>query len=195
MLTEFASGTYSELTEGDATLSKYSFTLNRIAEGFTLDVNDELFTVNKYKVVFKHVDGSEEVKDVEYKSSITTLPTEEANFIQKVVYVVTYQDGTQLKLTGKKMAKLGIKEDLNVEIKVELNFVIIIIIAVVALVIIITLIVLIVRAKNNRQDRSRSRRSNMEMFDRLNQAKATDSSKKSDKPYNPYIDNSKNDKK
>ena len=170
----------------------YTVTLATVDENFSLAVNDEMFEINAYTIKFIKTDGTTETVSANHGTKLTNIPTAEANFIQKVVYVVTYADNTTAKLSSKEMEELDITQDMTIEIKVELNLILLIPMVVGALILVIVIIVAIVKGSRNSGVKRISGKSNMEAFDKLNQRnQAADSSKKSDKPYNPYIDNGK----
>lgn len=177
--------------------NKQIITLARVEGDLSIDVNDEMFELNSYKITFKHGDGSVDELTVKYGNKLIDIPTDEKSFIQKLVYIVTYSDGTTKQLSSKGLAKMEISDDLTIEIEVEINLVILIPLVVGAVVVVVAIVVGITKVTRNRNDRHSSGKSNMEAFDRLRQdrgASSTDTSKKSDRPYNPYIDNSKDRK-
>lgn len=177
--------------------NKQIIKLASVDGNLSIDVNDEMFELNSYKITFKHGDGSVDELTVKYGNKLTDIPTDDKSFIQKLVYIVTYSDGTTKQLSGKGLAKMEISDNLIIEIEVEINLVILIPLVVGAVVVVVAIVVGITKVTRNRSDRHSSGRSNMEAFDRLRQdrtSNSNDASKKSDRPYNPYIDNSKDRK-
>ena len=170
---------------------KTTITLKTVKEAFAVNVNDEMFDINQYTIKFIYSNGKEEEVSALYGSKLSYIATEEASFIQKVVYTVTHADGTVEKLSSKELAALEITEDLTIELSVELNFVILIPLVVGAVVIIVVIVVVIAKAAGNAGYKRSSGSANSAAFDKLSQGKSSgasnEASKKSDKPYNPYV--------
>lgn len=190
-----------EIAVAQNTGSKFTVEVLTVSENFTLAVNDSKFTINQYTITFKHVGGETEVETVTHGSSVVDVPSDTVNFIQKLVYVVTFADGTEQEFSAEEFDELTFTGNATVEIKAVLNMGILIPIVVGAVLIIVVIVVLIVKGSKGKAEKTRSGKSNEAMFDKLNQAKAPSQESQAaeapkaaapkKKAYNPYLDNKK----
>jgi hypothetical protein len=190
---------------------KFDVEVLTVTENFTLAVNDSQFAINVYTITFKHVGGETETETVIHGSSVVDVPSDTVNFIQKLVYVVTYADGTKQEYSAKEFDEVTFTSNATVEIKAVLNLSIFIPIVVGAVVIIVVIVILVTKGSQNKAAKTRAGKSNEAMFDKLNQAKAPGQEAQAEAPkadsktapkagaktkaYNPYLDNKKDDNK
>ena len=198
------------IATANLTGNKFNVELTTVTESFNIAVNDSMFEQNAYTVKFVHIDGTEETKNVKHGAAVADIPTDSVNFIQKVVYVVTYEDGTTETYSAKEIGDVTFTQNATIEITAQINLVILIPIIVGVVAVIVVVVVVIVKVSKGKQDKSRTDKSNKAMFDKLSQAKGGNNDNQSQNPqggagagtsqssagksyYNPYLDQNKKD--
>jgi len=147
--------------------AEYAITLNSINGNFSLSSNQNMFTINTYKVTYVLPDGTKKVEEVEYGKTLANIPSVSANFFQKIVYKVKYVNGKTETVNAKSLKDIEFTSNATIEIEVQMNVVMVSIVGVVALAAVVAVVVVLINARRNKAYKKKAQSENAEAFAQL----------------------------